>query len=137
MNCGRAKTSAWCSAAACLRFMAFIGVSGIFIFVSAFIGDYIITSKDFVRSIDTVDMDMFPKDWLSAIASIPNLLLALSFHMNFFPVVKGMRNANDRKIKLASMAGIIVCSVFYMLLGILGYHLVHTMKGTEIQANFL
>lgn len=43
-----------------LRFMAFIGVSGIFVFVSAFVGDYIVTSNDFVRSIDTVDMNIFP-----------------------------------------------------------------------------
>ena len=75
-------------------------------------------------------MALFPTDWLAAISSIPNLLLALSFHMNFFPVYKGMRNANDKKMSQATMTGIAVCSISYLLIGILGYHLVYTINST-------
>ena len=63
--------------------------------------------------------------------------------MNFFPVFKGMRNASDKKMGLASLAGILVCSCSYLLVGIMGYHLVHTInsKGQpapyEVKANFL
>jgi amino acid permease len=107
--------------------MAFIGVSGIMVFVTTFVVHYALTYSDFLVTSKTRDMNMFPDDWFKAIASIPNLLLALSFHMNFFPVYKGMRNANDRKMSLATLTGIFVCSIFYLLLGILGYHLVYTM----------
>jgi amino acid permease len=83
-------------------------------------------------------MALFPTDWFAAIASIPNLLLALSFHMNFFPVYKGLRNANDKKMAQATMTGITICSVSYLLIGILGYHLVYTINSTpEVNANFL
>jgi len=68
-------------------------------------------------------MKLFPEDWFGAIAAIPNIFLALSYQMNFFPVFKGMRNASDRKMELASLAGVATCSVSYLLVGILGYSL--------------
>ncbi len=39
----------------------------------------------------------------------------------------------------ASLAGILICSGSYLLVGIMGYHLVHTINGSTegIQANFL
>jgi amino acid permease len=57
--------------------------------------------------------------------------------MNFFPVFKGMRNANDKKMTLATLTGLLVCSCSYLLVGILGYHLVHTIDGGIVEANFL
>ncbi len=66
--------------------------------------------------------------------------------MNFFPVFKGMRNASDKKMSLASLAGILVCSGSYLLVGIMGYHLVHSINGSkvpigepslQVKANFL
>jgi amino acid permease len=72
-------------------------------------------------------MNTFPEDWLGAISSIPNLILALGFQMNFFPVYKGMRNASDRKFAQATLTGILVCSASYLLIGILGYHLVYSL----------
>jgi amino acid permease len=82
-------------------------------------------------------MDAFPSNWLNAISSIPNLILALAFQMNFFPVFKGMRNANDKKFTVATLIGLLACSVSYLLVGILGYHLVHSIEGGIVQANFL
>ncbi len=37
----------------------------------------------------------FPIDWFKAAAAVPNILLALSYQMNFFPIFKGMRKASD------------------------------------------
>lgn len=53
--------------------------------------------------------------------------------MNFFPVYKGMRNVTDKKMANASMAGVIFCSISYLLIGILGYNLI----GHKIDGNFL
>ena len=83
-------------------------------------------------------MKTFPDDWFGAIASIPNLILALGFQMNFFPIYKGMRNASDKKYAQATLTGILVCSFSYLLIGILGYHLVYSLQGKdEVFANFL
>jgi amino acid permease len=120
-----------------LKFMAFIGVSGILVFMGTFVIYYFITASDAGPSIRT--MNTFPEDWFGAISSIPNLILALGFQMNFFPVYKGMRKASDRKMSQATLAGILVCSASYLLIGILGYHLVYSIESGDgiVQANFL
>jgi len=69
-------------------------------------------------------MNLFPDNWFSAAAAIPNILLALSFQMNFFPIYKGMKDTNDHKMKLASLTGIGICAISYLIVGILGYSLV-------------
>jgi hypothetical protein len=48
-----------------------------------------------------------------------------------------MRNANYKKMTLATLTGLLVCSCSYLLVGILGYHLVHTIDGGIVEANFL
>jgi len=58
---------------------------------------------------------------------------AYSFQTNYFPIYKGLKNANDKKMNLASIAGIAGCGVSYLLIGILGYSLV----GDSVDPNFL
>ena len=36
----------------------------------------------------------------------PNLMLALSYQINLFPIYKGMKNVSDKKYVLASLTGI-------------------------------
>lgn len=67
------------------------------------------------------NMNMFPDDWFLAAAAVPNILLALSYQMNFFPIYKGMRNVTDAKIAKASLFGSLFCTASYLLIGILGY----------------
>jgi amino acid permease len=83
-------------------------------------------------------MELFPSDWFAAVASIPNLILALSYQMNFFPVYKGMRDASDKKMALAALVGTLICSASYLIVGIFGYHLAYTLTdATEVKTNFL
>lgn len=113
-----------------LKFMALVGVTGILVFVFTFVVHYFISYKDYPDPAkgEGPAMSLFPEDWFEAIASIPNLILALAFQMNFFPVFKGMRNATDRKMTLATLTGVLVCSASYLTVGVLGYHLVHTIN---------
>jgi len=76
---------------------------------------------------------MFPHDFFQAVGAIPILMLGLSFHMNFFPIFKGMENSNDRKITKSSLAGLIFCSAIYIIVGLFGYRLF----GDKIDANLL
>jgi len=114
-----------------LKFMALIGVIGITAFIITFVFYYIITVTD--NNTVTHEMDLFPSDWFSAAAAIPNILMALSYQMNFFPIFKGMKNTNDHKMKMASLAGVSICAFSYLLVGILGYSLI----GSKVQGNFL
>ena len=123
-----------------LKFMALIGVTGILVFVFTFVVHYFISYKDYPDEAkgEGPAMNLFPEDWFEAIASIPNLVLALAFQMNFFPVFKGMRNATDKKMTLATLTGVLVCSASYLTVGVLGYHLVHTInQESKVEANFL
>lgn len=117
-----------------LKFMAFIGVGGILLFMTTFVVHYIIAVADKDANNDPLgEMNEFPEDWFQAAAVIPNIILALSYQMNFFPVFKGMRNASDKKMKAAALTGVGVCAASYLLVGILGYSLV----GGDAKANFL
>jgi amino acid permease len=120
-----------------LKFMALLGVAGILVFVFTFVAHYFIAYSDYTPLPEAKEMALFPEDWFEAIASIPNLILALAFQMNFFPVFKGMRNASDRKMTLATLVGVLVCSASYLIVGVLGYHLVHTINDGVVEANFL
>lgn len=64
---------------------------------------------------------------------MPNVLLALSYQMNFFPVFKGMRKASDARMTKAVLVGVIFCTLSYLMIGIMGYNYV----GNNVSANFL
>lgn len=58
---------------------------------------------------------------------IPNIMLALSYQMNFFPIFKGtfyniagLKESRDSKMSKASITGILGCTVFYLLVGNMG-----------------
>lgn len=64
---------------------------------------------------------------------MPNVLLALSYQMNFFPIFKGMRKANDSRMAKAVLIGVVFCTFSYLMIGIMGYYYV----GNNVSANFL
>ena len=107
-----------------LKFMALLGVIGIFIFVITFVFYYAILLGDSDQNIPKFsDLRMFPGSALEALGAIPIIILALSYHMNFFPVFKGMKNSNDQRISRAALAGVATCATCYAIVGTLGYHL--------------
>ena len=67
-------------------------------------------------------MEMFPTNWFKAFAAVPNLMLALSYQVNLFPIFKGMKNVSDKRYALASLTGISFCIFCYLLVGMLGYY---------------
>jgi len=79
-------------------------------------------------------MNQFPTDWFKAISVVPNVILAVGYQMNFFPVYKGMKNATDRKFRLSTLSAVLFVIAAYTLVGILGYNLV---GGANLSANFL
>lgn len=83
---------------------------------------------------------MFPRDWGKVASVIPNIMLALSFQMNFFPIYKGkikyilgLKNSNDTKFGRATLVGLSTVAFCYILVGIVGY----TMYGSKVKSNFL
>ena len=117
-----------------LKFLALTGVTGICIFIISFVIFFIFAVADENPDNNPVgNMNMFPNDWFKAASSVPNLMLALSYQVNMFPIYKGMRNVTDKKYALASMAGIAFCISSYLLVGILGFD----YAGGDIGANFL
>ena len=117
--------------------MAFLGVAGIIVFMVSFIIYFVIAVLDEDPANNPVgNMNAFPsgvRGWFLAAAAIPNVLLALSYQMNFFPVFKGMKNASDKKISLSALVAMLFCSGSYLIVGILGYNL----YGPGTEANFL
>ena len=53
--------------------------------------------------------------------------------MNFFPIFKGMRKANDSRMAKAVLIGVVFCTFSYLMIGIMGYYYV----GNNVSANFL
>jgi amino acid permease len=76
---------------------------------------------------------MFPNHWFKAASAVPNIIFAISFQINLFPVFKGMKNANDSKMKNVTLVSIACCTLSYLLIGILGYYYV----GDTVEVNFL
>jgi amino acid permease len=68
-------------------------------------------------------MEPFPRDWVRVSSVVPNLMLALSYQMNFFPIYKGLKNSCDDKMGKASLVAICSCGFSYLLVGMLGYAL--------------
>jgi amino acid permease len=64
---------------------------------------------------------------------MPNIILAFDYQMNFFPIYKGLRNATDRKMNIASIIGLGSCAASYLLIGLIGY----SLSGQDVKANFL
>ena len=102
--------------------MALAGVTGICIFIIIFVIFFIfaVTDSDPVNN-PQGNMEMFPVNWFKACAAVPNLMLALSYQVNQFPIYKGMKNVSDKRYGFASLAGISFCVFCYILVGILGY----------------
>lgn len=108
-----------------LKFMALCGVTGITIFMIALVIFVIDASVDENTDNNPAgNMRTFPDNWLAACSAVPNLLLAICYQMNFFPIFKGMKNVNDKKMSLATLIGISFCVFSYLLVGILGYYYV-------------
>lgn len=109
--------------------MAFMGVSGIVFFIIALIVNFFIELSQNDWDV-YYELDAFPRDWKEAVSVLPTVMLALAFQMNFFPVYKGkvslnlgMRNANDQKMNKASIIGLGACTLFYLVVGNIGYSL--------------
>jgi amino acid permease len=117
-----------------LRMNAFMGVSGIVVFMISFVIFFIVAALDGNPDNQPVgNMRMFPEKWLAAAATVPNILLSMGFQLNFFPIFKGMRDVSDSKMAKATASAIGFCTFSYLLVGILGYQYV----GREVSANFL
>lgn len=117
-----------------LKFMAMTGVAGIVVFMVSFCIFFVVAALDENPANNPVgEMNMFPESWFSAAAAVPNLMLALSYQVNFFPIYKGMKNVTDSRIAKASIAGVAFCCFAYLLVGILGYDYV----GPSVEASFL
>jgi amino acid permease len=86
------------------------------------------------------ELNAFPTDWLKVAAVTPNIMLALAYHMNFFPIYKGklfvilgLKNSCDEKMSKASLTGLLTVAFFYIITGNIGY----ALYGSKVQANFL
>lgn len=71
--------------------MAFLGVAGITVFVITLIVTFFaeMGDKDHNWQCNS-DVTPFESDLLEMAAVIPNLMLAFGYHMNFFPIFKGI-----------------------------------------------
>jgi amino acid permease len=106
-----------------LKFLALAGVAGICIFIVIFVIFFIFSVlDDNPLNNPAGDMNLFPENWFKAAAAVPNLMLALSYQVNMFPIYKGMRNVSDSRFSLASLVGLTFCISCYILVGILGYY---------------
>ena len=73
-----------------LKFMAFLGVSGIVVFIICLLITFFDEMFEKEWNLD-YEMKPFPTDWLKVATVIPNIMLALAFQMNFFPIYKGIQ----------------------------------------------
>ena len=102
-----------------LKYLALIGVGAISCYVVSLIINFI--------KLTVIDGELgpniraFPEDGVAAISSIPNILLAFLYQMNFFPIYKGMEGSNDNKMLNASLIATICSFVVYTTTGVLGY----------------
>ena len=109
---------------------SFVGISGIMLFIITFLVDYAIKMSD---GESIVPLEMFPKDWYKAFATVPTIIFSLSFQSNFFPIFKGLEKSSDKRMLKVSLIGTEICIICYLVLGFLGYSIT---KG-ELTPNFL
>lgn len=87
------------------------------------IGEWLISDSSYV----------FHPNSLKSVAVIPNIVLALTFQANFFPIYKGMRGVTDDKFKVATLTSLVICSSLCIFIGVYTY----LLYGDDLQANFL
>ena len=85
-------------------------------------------------------MEPFPRDWSKVASVVPNIMLALAYQMNFYPIYKGnikyylgLKNSNDSKMNKAAMVGLWSVGFCYILVGLIGY----ALYGSSVKADFL
>lgn len=100
------------------------------LFIITFLVDYAIKMSD---GESIVPLEMFPKDWYKAFATVPTIIFSLSFQSNFFPIFKGLEKSSDKRMLKVSLIGTEICIICYLVLGFLGYSIT---KG-ELTPNFL
>jgi amino acid permease len=106
-----------------LKFLALGGAVCIIIFMTVFVLLVVVAAADSNPDNNPAgNMRILPDNWLLAAATVPNVLLALSYQMNFFPIYKGMKDVSDRKMSRAVTLGLLFCLFSYLLVGILGYY---------------
>ena len=103
-----------------LKYLALLGITAISCFIVSLIINFIKLSSD-AGKLPGLEISAWPKDALKAVSSIPNILLAFLYQMNFFPIYKGLNGASDKKMLNASLVGTIACFVIYTITGLLGY----------------
>jgi len=117
-----------------LKFMALSGVTGILVFMTTFVIFYITSVLDSNPFNNPAgEMRSLPQNWFKACAVVPNVIFALGFQTNFFPIYKGMKKANDSRMWKAALLAIVFCTFSYLIIGIMGYNYV----GDKVEANFL
>lgn len=114
-----------------LRIFSFFGVSGITVFILAFLVYYFI---EISKGVAIRNMELMPDDWNKAIATIPNIIFSLAFQSNFFPIFKGLEASNDRRMIKVVVIGTWLCISAYLLLGFLGFSIT---SSKSISPNFL
>ena len=102
-----------------LRFFAFFGVSGVLVFILAFLAYFIMEVVQHEGAIKPVQA--FPDDWYKAIAAIPSILFSLTFQNNFFPIFKGLLDPSDSRMRRVLLGGVGTCVSWYLVVGFLGY----------------
>lgn len=111
-----------------------MGVAGIIIFIVTFLVFFILSLFDSDPNNNPAgSMRMFPSSWLAAAATVPNVLLSVAFHLNFFPIFKGMKAVSDKRMSRAVIAAMMFVVFSYLVVGITGYYYV----GNGVSANFL
>ena len=108
-----------------------VGVIGVFLFLVAFIIYFVNTTHQSFHSLSP--LSLFPSNWLSAFSTVPNIVFSLAFYMNFFPIYKGLVDANDNKMNKLVFTGVLCCSVMYIAIGVMGRLIV----GPSIAPNLL
>ena len=97
-----------------------IGITAISCFIVSLIVNF---SKRYIDKgeLPGVDINLFPVNAFDAISSIPNILLAFLYQMNFFPIYKGLEGSTDKKMLNSSLIGTVACFLIYSTTGLLGY----------------
>lgn len=72
-----------------LKYLALIGISSITCFIISLIINFIKLYVD-KGELPGININLFPENAIDAVSSIPNVLLAFLYQMNFFPIYKGL-----------------------------------------------
>lgn len=64
---------------------------------------------------------------------MPNIIFAFEYQTNFFSIYKGLKDSTDKRMRKASIVGILCCGCSYLLIGLIGY----SLSGQDVDPNFL